>query len=287
MRIENDNLVVDFGNAGGEMTSLVSKDNGYQYLWQGDTGNWSGMNPTLFPIVGNTYNGKYTVDGEEYQMRNHGLVRYSDLECMENKSDSITFQLVSSEQTLESYPFDFGYQVRYELEGPRVKIEYKILNSGNREMPFTMGMHPGFNCPLKEGEVFEDYYIEFEEEENLKQIVFDPKLEMPPHERDITLRRLPLDYSMFEKYQTLIYKNVKSKRISLKSKETQIDVGVEGFPFLAFWTPKPGAPFICVEPWYSHGDFTRSEIPFKEREGMKTLLPGEEFHTEYYIEIKK
>ena len=28
-------------------------------------------------------------------------------------------------------------------------------------MPFTFGLHPGFNCPLCEGEAFEDYTMRF------------------------------------------------------------------------------------------------------------------------------
>ena len=32
-------------------------------------------------------------------------------------------------------------------------------------MPFFIGGHPGFNCPLLDGETYEDYYLEFEKED--------------------------------------------------------------------------------------------------------------------------
>jgi transcriptional regulator with XRE-family HTH domain len=35
----------------------------------------------------------------------------------------------------------------------------------DRTMPFNFGLHPAFNCPLQEGEKFEDYHIEFSNHE--------------------------------------------------------------------------------------------------------------------------
>ena len=32
-------------------------------------------------------------------------------------------------------------------------------------MPYFIGGHPGFNCPLLDDEVYEDYYLESEKEE--------------------------------------------------------------------------------------------------------------------------
>ena len=36
-------------------------------------------------------------------------------------------------------------------------------------MPYCLGAHPGFLCPLNPGERFEDYRLEFEYEETLQK----------------------------------------------------------------------------------------------------------------------
>ena len=39
-------------------------------------------------------------------------------------------------------------------------------NRSDEVMPFFLGAHPGFNCPLTEDTAYEDYYVEFDQEEN-------------------------------------------------------------------------------------------------------------------------
>lgn len=54
--LENEYCRLECMEEGGQMKHLVDKINQVEILYQGDEG-WSGRNPTLFPIVGNTYNG--------------------------------------------------------------------------------------------------------------------------------------------------------------------------------------------------------------------------------------
>ena len=64
---------------GGLGDVKVKKSTGCETLYQGDQG-WSGRNPSLFPMVGNTYTKDYEIDGKKYAMKNHGLIRYATLE---------------------------------------------------------------------------------------------------------------------------------------------------------------------------------------------------------------
>ncbi len=64
MKLENDRYMMTFCTKGGEMESFLDKESGIQYLYQGDTEYWSGKNPGLFPIIGNTYSGTYEIDGK-------------------------------------------------------------------------------------------------------------------------------------------------------------------------------------------------------------------------------
>ena len=58
--IENDYLFVKVSSRGAELTSIKNKDNGVEYLWQGDEKYWAGQAPVMFPICGRLYEGKYT-----------------------------------------------------------------------------------------------------------------------------------------------------------------------------------------------------------------------------------
>ncbi|WP_259316522.1 hypothetical protein [[Clostridium] innocuum] len=54
-----------------------------------------------------------------------------------------------------------------------LNITYRITNTGKRDMPFMLGAHPGFNCPLCEDEVYEDYTFCLSKHEHMEQLVFD------------------------------------------------------------------------------------------------------------------
>ena len=53
---------------------------------------------------------------------------------------------------LSDYPYPFKLVARYTLEGDAVRVSYEVTNEGTEDMPFVIGGHPGFRCPLDEGE---------------------------------------------------------------------------------------------------------------------------------------
>ena len=73
--IENEYLKIGVKEFGCELTSVYSKENNCEYLWQGDPAYWSGQSPILFPIVGRLIDDKYSLDGKEYEMPKHGFAR--------------------------------------------------------------------------------------------------------------------------------------------------------------------------------------------------------------------
>lgn len=286
MKIYNERYEVEFSEKGGEITKFLDKDTNIQYMYQGDSEYWSGKNPTLFPIVGNTYDTTYETKGKTYTFKNHGLIRYATLDCIENKEDTITFELKANEDTLKSYPYEFIYQIKYILKNNKLDIVYTIKNDDKDTMPFTFGLHPGFRVPLEVNEVFEDYKLEFEHEEEMQQLIFNGNNEKPHYFEDIKLKYIPMDYKLMDKYLTLIYKGYKSSYVTLKGKNNHgVKVSISGYPLLALWSPKERAPFLCVEPWYSHGDFEKVNVPFEKRIGMMQLEPSNIFTTSYSIEI--
>ena len=140
--LENDVLKLECTEKGGEMLHLVKKSTNHETLYQGDQG-WSGRNPSLFPMVGNTYTKDYKIDGKKYAMKNHGLIHYATLKG-ESKEDELVFCLDANEETLAQYPFNFHFEIGYKLDGNKVLIQYHVKNNDSKDMPFGFGLHPAF-----------------------------------------------------------------------------------------------------------------------------------------------
>ena len=276
MIIENEVLRLEVCAEGGEIQSLKYKKKNYEVMWQGSDDHWKGKNPTLFPIVGNTYTKDYEIDGKKYAMKNHGLIRYATLKCVKKSQDEITMELKSDETTLAQYPFEFTYQVKYKLIDNRVMVSYFITNDSNKVMPFTFGLHPGFNVSD-----FETSKLVYACPENATQIHTVGGL----REEKVFLSEWKLSHEEIKNEATLIYKDLKSPYVDLYLPEVRIRMSIEGYPILALWSSDLTAPFICIEPWYGHGDFEKVNVPFEKREGMMSLSPNKSFMTSYWFEI--
>ena len=283
MKIGNSRYCLEVIEKGGEIQSFYDKEKKVEFMWQGDADFWSGKNPTLFPLVGNTYHKDYEWKGERYAMKNHGLIRYIECECVDHGEDYITMEFRSNEETLKQYPFAFTYRITYKLTGNRLDIVYHITNDGEEVMPFSFGLHPGFNCPLCEGERFEDYKLVFPVEEKVKRIVIN---EEKVREEDCEFKELLLNYDWLVDAATIVYRDIRSDHVDLVGPQHRIRVSAFGYPFLAFWTAKKGAPYICIEPWYGHADFEDVQVAFDQREGMMSLQPHKTFVTSYTIEVE-
>ena len=271
MIIENKRYKIEVKEAGAEVTSFYDKELDIEYIWSGDATYWSGRNPILFPIIGSSYNRKYMFNGELYEMGNHGFTRNSDFRFIEMTNDSLELCLESNSETLKQFPFHFKLQVRYQLTENELLIGYRIENCDDKTMPFNFGLHPAFNCPLEKEEGFEDYWIEFSNEEILHGF--------GPHEDLAKTKRLPLSYEAFEETPTWCYHNLLSSSVSYTNGTHGVKVGITGFPVLAIWTPK--APFICIEPWKGLGRRLEEDLPFEERDAVLSLQPGKHFVTHY------
>ncbi len=278
LKIENEFARVEFKTQAAEITSFYNKETGLEYMYDGNPAFWTGRNPILFPMVGSTRNKEIVIDGQIYHMGNHGFCRNSDFTVEKLNEDTLILSLESSGETLKQYPFEFKLSVQYQLRGKELSVVYLIENRSNQVMPFNFGLHPAFKCPLKEEEKFSDYRVEFACPENLDQF--------PNGNYNFTGTDFGLNYEMFEKIPTYIFENVKSPYVTLTNGDHGVKVMVEGYRWLAFWT-KQNAPYLCIEPWHSHGDFNQKAdyAEFADREGTLKLNPGRSFTTSYKIEI--
>lgn len=278
---------------GAELTSF--KLDGVEKLHQGqdcidENGRiyWKRHFPVLFPIVGKLKQNKTIINGRTYEMNQHGFARDMDFEPITKLDNFHSYVLKSNASTLVKYPFEFALYVTYRTDGNKLTTIYKIVNEGDNNMPFGIGGHPAFKIDrddLKNGE----YYLEFEQdEEKIHFLYLVDGLIGTEYAKNVMLdkRKLPINPHSFDN-DALIMKGLTSHRISLKKKsgnKTLLTMDFDGFPYLAVWS-KPGAPFICIEPWYSTADTVKSSGVFTQKTDLITLAPKKEFECRYIVEF--
>ena len=198
--IQNQTLSVTISSLGAEAMAIQRRDLGCAYLWHGDGQYWNGHSPVLFPMVCAAMNGQIQVDGRKYAIGNHGFARKTEFERIEAGPERAVFRLSANDASLKMYPFQFELTLTYALAGNALTIGYDVLNRDSREMPFQIGTHPGFNAPLETGLVFEDYFLEFEQPEDLERRFLNAaNVQVPDRMEKIGpgLKMLPLTHDLF------------------------------------------------------------------------------------------
>lgn len=272
---------------GAELQSLLNIDTGEEYLWQGDAEVWAGRAPILFPIIGRLKDDHIQVGDTFFPLTKHGFVRTSEFNIIEQTTDRLSLQLNSSAASKRLYPYDFSLVVSFDLSSANLAISYKVSNSGEEPMFFTIGSHPAIRLPLENSKL-EDYSIEFDQPETLSRFILQAGLfpidgiEFLNNEKSI-----PLTADLFDQ-DALIFKNINSHKISVVHKDlgTRASILTGGAPHLGIWA-KPGAAYVCIEPWFGYDDPIDASGKIEDKPGMIPLEPQSSFTTGIAIRAGK
>ena len=288
--IKNETLEISVKQSGAELCSIKSVESGKEFIWDANPDIWGGSSPVLFPIVGGLKNNCFLHKEKIYELPRHGFIRNNDSVFLsEKRSDSLSFSLKYNEGTLKKYPFKFDFTISYTLKKNTIIVSHKVLNEGNEIMFFSLGAHPAFRCPINEGEVYEDYFLEFEKEETSSTWLLDKNGQITGDTSEVLKQTKILDlYKGIFENDALIFKDLISKKVSLKSKKSSsvITINFSGFPYLGIWA-KPNADFVCVEPWLGIADSSNTNQDFETKEGIVELGIGKSFEVYYEISIEE
>ena len=252
--LENDLARVSISTLGAEVQSFILKEDQTEYIWQGNPEIWAGRAPLVFPVVGRLKEDEYTFEGKNYHMQQHGFGSASEFTVIEQEADEIVFSLKYNESTLQMYPFKFELQIRYSLKETTLTKTHTMINLDDKVLYYAIGGHDGYNLCLEEGEVFEDYYLDFGSLEKLNPLEVDEHYhilretyELPLHEG-----KLPLTMQVFEK-GALVCHDFSVKNICIRSRNNRHAIHFEfnDFKTIGIWSkylPK-SANYICLEPW--------------------------------------
>ena len=284
-QIQNKSLSVTIEDAGAELVSVMDKRTGSERIWTGEPAIWNRHAPILFPFVGKVMNGRYRIGDKSYEMKTqHGFARDLPFSLVEKDGDSISHCLLSDPATKEIYPYDFCLTVRHLLEADLLTVEWVIENTGNEDMYFSIGGHPGFLLP--DSIQKEDCLIGFPEKDQLEYFNANPQgFAMPADKKTLVLQDGAAAYQP-DVPDTWIFEeqHIDRVQILLPDHKPYVTMNCTNFPLLAVWANK-GGPFICLEPWYGRTDDDGFTGSLEEKPGIQKLSAWQKTSISYSMEF--
>ena len=279
INIENEKLKVSVNPLGAELSNAVLKENGRAYIWQGDPTVWSGHAPILFPICGRLAKDTFFIDGERYTMAKHGFARRREFDLLEVEQERASFVLRSDAKTKMQYPYDFEFAVSFSLDESKLKTVYSTINTGSEDMYFSVGAHPAFNVALG-GKVVFPIKDKIETLTVSSDGLISGVRTYAENGNSVTLTE-----DVFEN-DALIIPSPKfsSAEVHDENGKKLVKMTFGEVPYLLMWA-KPGAPYVCVEPWYGIPDDVGEPHELKEKNAIIKLGAEEKFDFETEIEF--
>lgn len=272
VKIENEHLSAQIKSFGAELGSIKDRKTLREYLWQGDSNIWSGQSPVLFPVIGRLLEDSYMLDNKKYFLAKHGFARKSEFTLTDKGEDFAVFTLRENEDTLKCYPFRFELNIKFQLTGKSIKVTHTVKNTGDKTMYFSLGAHPAFNIEVGDK-------IIFDKKENLCTMRIDENAIIASWDEKIldNSEELTVTEDIF-KNDAVILEGFSSESLTLRKKNGEkilcFDLG--GAPYLGIWA-KPGAPYVCIEPWWGVNDDYDRKDDISKKKGIQKLESKKEF----------
>jgi galactose mutarotase-like enzyme len=282
-RIRNPHLSVDVSSFGAEMQALTTSD-GKAWLWNGDASWWNGRSPILFPMVGKAPDNRVTIEGKTYEMGQHGFARRSDFTLAASNDVMCRYELTASDATRAVYPFEFRLALTHALDGRKLTVSAEVENLDTRVMPFGLGYHPAFVWPLPDAPGrFHTITLANGAEPAMLRVkggLIDPQKRPSPFKAG----RLVLDHGMFDADAMIFPEGAGTALTYAAEGGPALKFTFENLPNLALWQ-KPGAPFICIEPWHGMAAEVGGSDDLAKRPYPVMLQPGTQARFAFTVEV--
>lgn len=199
---------------------------------------------------------------------------------------SAIFTLHSNDETLAVYPFQFIFQVQYEIKQHSLYCSYIVKNVNDSDMYFSVGGHPAFRVPLQDNLQYTDYTLEFDNDSVFNRFLLNDGLTKDNTEAvALNKNKLNLTPSLFYN-DAIVLKHIASDQIKLSSEKDEhgLTFSFRGFPYFGIWAAK-NAPFVCLEPWCGIADNIHHDYQLTNKEGITQLAAGEAWKRTWSVEL--
>jgi len=277
IRLERGAIEAWIDPKGAELKAL--RRDGLPYLYEGDApGFWPKSAPLLFPAVGRSMGDAWTLgDGRVVAMPRHGFARDCGFDVLSVSESAAVLELRASDVTRLAYPFDFRLVARHHVDAGGLHVHYRISNEGGTPMPFSFGLHPAFRWPIDGVHAPRDAWrLRFPKSFSAERHVIDangyrsgattPWIDGDRHalrDEDFSTDAIVLRDPPFS-----------SVRLECDEIPTAVEVRFTKPSWIGFWT-QPGAPFLCIEPWWGVAACAGDSGRVNEKEAIRWIAPGE------------
>ena len=275
IKISSEQLRAEIHPLGAQLFSLRDQA-GRDLQWNGDPAVWKGRAPILFPVIGALVDNQYQLNDCRFSLPRHGFARDRIFALVEATPESALFRLNWDKESFAVYPFRFQLDLQFSLSAATLRIVASVRNlEDKKSLPASFGFHPAFRWPLPYGQTRESHFLKFEEEEPAPVRRLDPQgLLMPTEfETQVSQKTLHLHDDLFAA-DAIIFDKIVSRRVSYGAERgPRLEIEWADMPYLGVWT-KPGAGFICIEPWSGLADPQGYCGDFRAKPGIVLLPPG-------------
>ena len=276
--IQNQYLRVKVHSKGAELASIYSLEEDLELMWDANPEFWSRHSCILFPVIGCVREGTIRIDDEIHHMTKHGIVRDAQFECIENKGNQVSFILRSNKTSLDQFPFPFHLIAKYHLIESSINVSYEVFNAGQVPMPFNIGAHPAFQCPVFPHERRSDYSLRFSQKETQESPIInsDGLISDKTQKVCIDAEEIQLTDHLFD-HDALILTDLNSDKVSLVRNDGKVfwTFHFPGFTHLGIWSKNRTSPFVCIEPWFGIADEVDGPREFSKKKAIQWVEPGE------------
>ena len=275
--IASDRLRATVRAQGGELIALADANG--PALWNGGP-DWPRHAPVLFPIVGRLTDDTLIHEGRSYRLTQHGFARDSLFSWVERSTDRAVLELRESPETLAIYPFRFVLQMIYAVADDTLTVTSRVSNPADVPLICGVGAHPAFLWPLTEDIAKEAHRLTFPQAEPGQGLGVEAGLLGPAIPLPFSGTDLPLDENLFVNDASVIpdtvNRTVRVAALDGSARESRaLTVSWEGYKDLGIWSKPTGAPFLCIEPWFSMASPIGWQGEIAEKPGILRLAPGE------------
>ncbi|MFX3616653.1 MAG: aldose 1-epimerase family protein [Sporolactobacillus sp.] len=291
MQLTNDWLQVTVAPLGAEIQSVTNRQEGFEYLWNGNPNFWPRHAPILFPSIGNSNEDVYYLNDRPFKMTQHGFARDYPFEQLNTSETHVSFCQKDCEKTYELFPFHYSLQIDYDLVDNQLRTNFRITNLDELPMPFSIGSHPAFNVPINYKGNFEDYYLRTYPKVN-QLMIFETTLRPKPFRSGRIVGfghdykgLIHLTHDLFHN-GLLIFQNPGIDSIELFSPKTKhsITLNIKEFPYFTLWTTEDyPSPFLCIEPFAGLPDVFGKSVDWYQKEGNQTIDMKKQLKIAYSI----
>lgn len=288
--IQNDRFTATINEVGAELTHLVDQASHRDLIWNNDL--WPKHAPVLFPAIGRSNEDSYLIDGQRYEMPQHGFVSGETFMIVDQTPTAVTLSLTANAATRVYYPFYFELQVTFTLVATGLNLTFSVQNHGQQDLSYSLGSHPTFNVPFEAGEAFTDYELVLDPAPtDLQQfeIVKTPNPYRSGKELPVTTDKgvIKLNYPMFDA-GLIILKAPNLAHLTLQSTKSKhsISLNLDDFDYVTLWTKEGAqAPFLCLEPFNGLPDVAGDLRELATKEGNHHVAVGQSETMAYTITV--